>query len=78
MACPTCGRQLVAEKPPAPRLTEAELIDHIQQIRGANNTHWMDILRLAMKHAPARTKALLKEIEHCDGEVRRLTKELAE
>lgn len=57
---------------------EMELIDKIEQIRARNNTHWMDIVRLAMSLAPARTKALLKEIEHCDGEVRKLTKELAE
>lgn len=58
-------------------MSDAELIDRIEAIRARNNTHWMDLVRLAMELAPDRTKVLLRDIEACDGEVRRLTKELA-
>ncbi len=53
------------------------LVDRIEAIRAQNNKHWMDIVRLSLELAPERTKALLRQIEECDGEVRKLTQELA-
>ena len=59
-------------------MSDAELIDRIEAIRGANNVHWMDLVRLAMEVAPDRAKAILQQIARCDAEVRRLTEELAQ
>lgn len=58
-------------------MTDTELIDRIEQIRAENNKHWMGLVRLAVLVAPEHAKELLREIERCDGEVRRLTQELA-
>lgn len=58
-------------------MTDADLINRIEAIRAANNRHWMDLVRLAVDVAPSRAKAILRQIEQCDGEVRQLTQELA-
>lgn len=58
-------------------LSDAELIDAIEQIRARNNTHWMNLVRLAFELAPERARGIMQEIERLDGEVRRLTKELS-
>jgi len=58
-------------------VTDAELIDAIERIRARNNTHWMNLVRLAFELAPDRARSIMQEIERLDGEVRRLTKELA-
>ena len=34
----------------------SKIINKIQLLRKKNNINWMDILRLAMKHAPDETK----------------------
>lgn len=58
-------------------LTDDLLIDQIEQIRAANNTHWMDLVRLAFKHAPDEARAIMKAIAAADGDIRRLTQELS-
>lgn len=58
-------------------MSDAELIDAIEHIRLRNNTHWMNLVRLAFEVAPDRARAIMQEIQRCDGEVRRLTQELA-
>lgn len=58
-------------------MTDAELIDRIEDVRANNNRHWMDLVRLAVRLDPGKAKLLLRQIAECDGEVRRLTKELA-
>ena len=58
-------------------MSDAELIDQIEMIRARNNSRWMDLIRLAMRVAPVEAKAILREIHALDGEVRRLTAELA-
>jgi hypothetical protein len=57
--------------------SDADLIDQIEAIRARNNTHWMNLVRLAFEVAPDRARHLMQEIERCDGEVRRLTQVLA-
>lgn len=57
--------------------TDAELIDAIEQLRARNNVNWMNVVRLCFELAPDRARAILQEIERVDGEVRRLTRELA-
>ena len=37
-------------------------IDDIESIRKTNNSRWMDILRIAIKHAPDETKKVLNDI----------------
>lgn len=54
------------------------IIEQIEDIRVCNNSDWMLLLRIALKHAPDETKAVLRRIADRDGEVRRLTLRLAE
>jgi hypothetical protein len=58
-------------------MTDAELIDAIERIRARNNTHWMNLIRLAFEVATDRARAILQEIQRLDSEVARLTRELA-
>jgi hypothetical protein len=58
-------------------MSDAALIDQIEAIRARNNTHWMDLVRLAVELAPDRAKALLRQIAACDADVRRLTQEIS-
>ena len=53
-----------------------DLIDKIERIRGRNNKNWMDILRLAFKHAPGEAGAIMAEIYNMDGEISALAKKL--
>jgi len=41
-------------------------INKIQKIRGKNNVNWMDILRLAFKHAPKEASAIIRRINSDD------------
>lgn len=42
------------------------VIDKIQNIRAINNSNWMDVLRLAIKHAPEDAINLMKKINQKD------------
>jgi len=44
-------------------------INKIQLLRKKNNLNWMNILRLAMKHAPEETKKILKKINSFDKKI---------
>ena len=55
-----------------------DIIDQITLIRGRNNLNWMDILRLAFKHAPDEAKKIMADITECDVEINRLSKKLSE
>ena len=39
-----------------------KIIKQIEKIRAKNNVNWMNILRLAFKHAPRESKNLMKKI----------------
>ena len=52
------------------------IIDQIQEIRTRNNKNWMDILKLAFKHAPDEAKKIMADITECDAEINKLTREL--
>ena len=52
-------------------------IDRIREVRSQNNIEWMRILEIALKHAPAETKKVLREINHNDREISDLLGELA-
>lgn len=58
------------------RTTDAGLIDQIEAIRARNNTHWMDLVRLAVAARPTEAKRLLRAIARHDGQVRTLTQRL--
>ena len=54
------------------------LINDIEGIRSANNTNWMDIVRIAMQHDPVRTRATLKRIAAMDELIKDMTTQLSE
>ncbi len=54
------------------------LIDEIERIRGKNNKNWMDLLRLAFRHAPKEAGAIMAEIYKQDSEISELAKKLTQ
>ncbi len=54
------------------------LIDEIEKIRGKNNKNWMDLLRLAFRHAPKDAAAIMAEIYKMDGDISDLAKRLSQ
>jgi hypothetical protein len=54
-----------------------DIIDRIREVRSHNNIEWMRILEIAMKHAPAETKKVLREINNNDRQISDLLGELA-
>lgn len=53
-----------------------EIIDDIERVRSRNNANWMDLLRLAYRHAPDEAGVIVREILSLDEEVSALGKEL--
>ena len=51
-------------------------IDQIQLIRQKNNVNWMDILRLAFKHAPKEASRIMNKINKDDKKISNLSKKL--
>ena len=51
-------------------------IDQIEKIRGKNNVNWMDILRLAFKHAPNEASKIMQRINSDDKKISNLLKKL--
>jgi hypothetical protein len=58
-------------------MTDLEIIDEIQKVRGRNNVNWMDILRIAFKYAPEETREVFKRITSDDNAINELSKQLA-
>lgn len=58
-------------------MTDLEIIDEIQKVRGNNNVNWMDILRIAFKYAPDETREIFKRITNDDNVINELSKKLA-
>jgi len=56
---------------------DTEIINQISKIREKNNHNWMRILQIAVICNPEETKDCLKNINKCDSEINKLTKELA-
>lgn len=57
-------------------MKDLEVIDAIQEVRSKNNVNWMNVLRLALKHAPEETKDLMKKINKSDNEISNLLEKL--
>lgn len=58
-------------------MSTGRTISQIAEIRADNNALWMDLLSIALEHAPEQTKAVLRAINHNDQRVSSLLKELA-
>lgn len=58
-------------------MTDLEIINEIQNVRGKNNVNWMDILRIAFTHAPEETREVFKRITHDDNLINQLSTQLA-
>lgn len=56
---------------------DIEIIDDIQNIRSKNNINWMNILKIAFRHAPKETRKVFKEIVYSDNKISKLSEELA-
>ena len=54
-----------------------KVIDEIEKVRSKNNVNWMDVLRLAFKHAPDDAKKLMKKINSHDDKISELFKKLS-
>lgn len=55
---------------------DLKMIDQIEQVRGANNVNWMDLLRISLRHAPEETKEVLRRIQSDDATISHLLKQL--
>ena len=49
-----------------------KIIDNIEKVRSKNNVNWMDVLRLALRHAPDETIKLMKNINQKDKKISNL------
>jgi hypothetical protein len=58
-------------------MTDLEIIDEIQKVRGKNNVNWMDILRIAFTYSPKETREVFKRITNDDNLINELSKKLA-
>ena len=52
------------------------LINNVQKIRARNNVNWMNILKLAFKHAPKEDSKLMKKINSDDKKISSLLSKL--
>ena len=52
------------------------VIDEIEKVRSRNNVNWMDILRLAFRHAPTEARGILRAIHTDDSQISRLLNKL--
>ena len=58
-------------------MTDLEIIDEIQKVRGKNNKYWMDLMRLAFKYAPKEASKTIKKINILDKKISSLVAKLA-
>ena len=54
-----------------------EIINKVEKVRSKNNINWMNILRLAFKHAPKEASRLIKKINSEDKRISFLLKKLS-
>jgi hypothetical protein len=54
------------------------IIDEIEKVRARNNVNWMDVLRLAFRHAPEEARGLVRKINTEDSKISGLLKKLGE
>ena len=54
-----------------------KVIKQIYLARAKNNQHWMQLLDVAMKYSPLKTKKILKNINKFDLKISKLVKKLS-
>ena len=54
------------------------IIDAIESVRTKNNKNWMDLLRLAFRHAPNDAAQIVAEIYREDSQISDLTRKLTQ
>tara|TARA_B100000029_G_C17104522_1_gene789161 strand:+ start:212 stop:409 length:198 start_codon:yes stop_codon:yes gene_type:complete len=54
-----------------------KVIDEIEKVRTKNNINWMDILRIAISHAPEETTKVMKNINLEDKAISKLFEKLS-
>lgn len=59
------------------KMTDLEIIDEIEKIRSKNNVNWMDILRVAFKHAPEDSRKIMAKINKDDNRISELLEQLS-
>lgn len=59
------------------KMTDLEIIDEIEKVRSKNNINWMNILRLAFKHAPDDAREIVSKINEDDGKISQLLEKLS-
>ena len=55
-----------------------KIIDEIEKVRSRNNVNWMDILRVAFRHAPDEARIIMGKINSEDKEIANLLEKLWE
>ena len=58
-------------------MKDLEIIDAVEEVRSKNNKNWMDILRVAFKHAPEEARPILAEINKNEEKISMLLDKLA-
>lgn len=58
-------------------MTPDQIIDQIEAVRTRNNKNWMDLLRLAFRHAPEEAAEIVASIYAEDSEISALAQQLA-
>lgn len=58
-------------------MTDLEIINEIEKIRNKNNVNWMDILRIAFKHAPEEARTVMSRINKDDNKISELLEQLS-
>ncbi len=59
------------------KMKDTEIINKIESVRSRNNVNWMDILRLAFKHAPDEARKIVGKINTDDNKISSLLKKLS-
>ena len=52
------------------------IIDEIEKVRSKNNVNWMDVLRLAFKHAPDDARDIVRKINSADKSISEMFEKL--
>ncbi len=55
-----------------------KIISQIEKLRSKNNSNWMDIVRVALKHAPKDSAKIVQEILSMDNKIHKVAKKLIE
>ncbi len=58
--------------------SDEDIINEVQKIRAKNNTHWMDVVKLAFRTSPIEARQIFKNIKYCDEKINVLLNELAD